>query len=86
MTEETVVEKKDDYKHTIFKSSYHLGEHLLSLFVNYGRIGNTFSFVIKKGKWNTIYNLTEAERDSFLKNCLKPLSPDERAKILKELE
>lgn len=77
--------EKPTFEHTIFKSSYYLGEHLLSLYVNFGRVApDVFSFVIKKGKWNTIYNLTDKEKVSFAKKVFACLTPEEKKQLLEE--
>lgn len=77
---------KNEYPETIFRSSYHLGEHLLSLFVNFRKVSESYSFIIRKGKWNTIYNLTKEERFSFIKNCAIQLSPSEKQQLILELK
>ena|SRR5688572_27192720 len=84
------VSKKEPetYPDTVWKSSYRLGEHLLTLFVNFRKADGdkkSFSFIIKKGKWPTYYNLTVEEKIPFAKAVLRHLSPEERNQLLNEL-
>lgn len=74
------------HPHTIFKSAYYLGDKLLSLFVNYNSESNpnSISFVIKKGAYSFIYNLTTEEKLPFIRTLLRQLSQDELDKIVLE--
>lgn len=73
--------KENKYPETIFKSSYNYGEYLLNLFVNYRKVDNAFSFIIRKGKFMQIFNTTKDEKMSLLKNMISQLSNDERNEL-----
>lgn len=85
------VERKEpvSYPDTIWKSSYRLGEHLLTLFLNFRKSDGdkkSFSFIIKKGKWPTYYNLTLEEKIPFAKAIMRQLTPEERNQVINELK
>jgi hypothetical protein len=77
-----------DPKHpeTKYKSAYYLGDKLLSFFLNYNENNKSFSFIIKKGAYSFIYNLTSEEKMPVVRTMLRQLSIDELRQVVKELE
>ncbi len=79
--------KKDNgFPETVFKSSYAYGDYTMFLFVNYRKVANSFSFIIKKGKFNFIYNLTEEEKRPILLAMLKSLSAQELQQLISKVK
>lgn len=86
-TDSPVVEsKKNDYENTIFKSAYWYAGFPIQLFVNHGVGGHdSFSFLIKKGKFTQIHNLTKDEKVPFVKAILSKMSSAEIHAILESI-
>ena len=83
----------NDYKNTIYKSSYWFRDQLMYLFVNHDVGGHgTFSFVVMKQlpdkpKYSYIYNLANKEENlNLLKNMINALPIEERLKLLQSLD
>lgn len=74
------------YATTVFKSAYWHGQHMLNFFMNYDTPNGpkAFSFIIKRGKFMFIYNLTESEKISFAKAVVRQLSQEELQAAIKE--
>lgn len=80
------VEKK--YAETVFKSAYYHGQHMLNFFLNFNakQNPNAFSIIIRKGKFNSVYNLTEAETVSYVRSILGSVSPEMLNTILQGMK
>lgn len=81
----------EDYKETIFKSSYWRESKLNQMFLNYGYNGyKTFSIMFLRQTDNRqkpfvlIHNLTEDEKIPFVKSILRQLSEEEKLQLFKE--
>lgn len=74
-----------DYPDTIYKSAYYYGEHQMTLFINYRKQQENYSFLIKKGKYLFVFNLQPEETVSALTKMLKALPEEQLKQILKEV-
>lgn len=76
-----------DVKHpeTKFKSAYYLGDKLLSFFLNFREETQSFSFIIKKGAYSFIYNLTSEEKLPVIRTMIRELNPREIDQLLAEI-
>lgn len=78
-TEPTEEVKENKYDYTIFKSGYWHGGYQCQLFLNYGygQYPDSYSLILKKGKFSQVHNLTKDEKLGFAKAILSKLSSDE---------
>lgn len=83
MIEAKDVEPKKTYDYTIFKSGYWYGGYQCQMFLNhgYGEYKDSFSILLKKGKFSQIHNLTSDEKLSFCRAIIGKLTTDELTKL-----
>lgn len=74
------------YPETKFKSAYWLGDKLLNFFLNFREETQSFSFIIKKGAYSTIYNLTSEERLPLVRTMIRELPASDLLSLKTEIE
>ncbi len=77
---------ENKYPETKYKSAYYLGDKLLNFFFNFREESKSFSFIIRKGQYNFIYNLTAEEKLPFATAVLKQLSRREIMDMMETIE
>lgn len=78
-------DNQNKYPETIFKSAYMYEDKLMLLFLNFRKVTQSFSFIIKKGQWSFVFNTRDFEKHSFAKAVMRQLTVEERHKVISEI-